>query len=165
MDPTELPDLRLETHPASGTLCSLEYQMMDEVQRPRNPERYAPLLEPFMIYFEKLLLADPPTSTISITCSSHVQWPVSPLSHSIITILLHTVYLENKALKTSIFWDIILCNLLRWLSREQTHLYNLTSALSAAPQKDFSSISHFPPCNTKSSQDFLLVILLKIQFS
>jgi hypothetical protein len=30
--------MRIKTDPVSETLCSLEYQMMDKVQKPSNPE-------------------------------------------------------------------------------------------------------------------------------
>jgi hypothetical protein len=39
--------LRLETDPVSETLCSLEYQAMDKVQKPSSPKSYTPSSEPF----------------------------------------------------------------------------------------------------------------------
>jgi hypothetical protein len=34
-------------------LCSLEYQTMDKVRKPSNPECYTPSSEPFRIYLHK----------------------------------------------------------------------------------------------------------------
>jgi hypothetical protein len=47
------PHLRTETHPVSEQLRSvvlLEYKTVDNVQKPCNPECYAPSSEPFIIY-------------------------------------------------------------------------------------------------------------------
>jgi hypothetical protein len=54
-DPTEQmspnPHMRMETDPFSETLCTfmcfLEYQMMEKVQNPSDPECYTPSSEPF----------------------------------------------------------------------------------------------------------------------
>jgi hypothetical protein len=103
MDPTELPDIGWKQIQLAKR-CLLG-NMMDKAQKPSNPEHYAPSAEPFMFYFEKILFTDPPTSTISITCSLHVQWPVTFTWHH----YNFTAYsVKNKALKSSIFWDITL---------------------------------------------------------
>jgi hypothetical protein len=39
----------LETGSASQMLCSLDYQMMDSIQKPINPECYTPSSETFKI--------------------------------------------------------------------------------------------------------------------
>jgi hypothetical protein len=39
----------MEADPVSEMLYSLEYQMVDKVQKLGNPERYTPLSEPFRI--------------------------------------------------------------------------------------------------------------------
>jgi hypothetical protein len=44
------PHLRTETEPVSGMLCSLEYWMVDKVQKPSNQKCYSPSSEPFRIY-------------------------------------------------------------------------------------------------------------------
>jgi hypothetical protein len=43
------PHLRMERDPVSKTLCSLEYQRMDKVQKPGNPKCYTPSSEHFRI--------------------------------------------------------------------------------------------------------------------